>query len=315
MSESHEDRIGDGGQADVEPEPPRAGWREILAIPGLALVWPAGVVLLCFSRIWSPRQRLLGALLPPGGYAGLVVLVWTVTRGPLALNCIEGENCPPLWLLQLYAAVLTAVAWLWPAMSIVSGVYLAIRAWPASGAVAGRLGLVLAVGAGPVVAAVVYFGAVYALAPRQHQPTVAAQASPSPSLTPELPSGPLRFPDRTQAQVQSALSGDGFTCNQALLSGQGVTFCMNASGGSVVATGADQQAFYLLSTNLVDTDQAVMLFDAAVQASCSPPDAPRIGSWVRGHVASGGQTDIDGYRIDISGLDGKVRLFITRSRP
>jgi hypothetical protein len=315
MSESHEDRIADRGQAEVEPEPPRAGWREILAIPGLALVWPAGVVLLCFSRIWSTRQRLLGALLPPGGYAGLVLLAWTVTRGPLALNCIEGENCPPVWLLQLYAAVLNAIGWLWPAMSIVSGIYLAMRAWPAAGAGARRLGLVLAVGAGPAVAVVVYIGAVYALAPRQTQPTVAAPASPSPSLTPELASGPLRFPDRTQAQVQSALSGQGFTCNQALLSGQGVTFCMNASGGSITAVGADQQAMYLLATNLVDRDQAVTLFDAAVQASCSSPDAQRIGSWVRGHLASGGQTDIDGYRVDISGLDGKVTLSITRSRP
>jgi len=201
-------------------------------------------------------------------------------------------------------------------MSIVSGVYLAMRAWPAAGAGARRLGLVLAVGAGPAVAVVVYIGAVYALAPRQPQPTVAAQTSPSPSLTPELPSDPfLRFPDRTQAEVQSALSGDGFTCNQRQLSGQGVTFCMNASGGSVVAAGADQQAIYLLSTNLVDPDQAVTLFDAAVQASCSPPDAQRIGSWVGGHVASGGQTEIDGYRVDISDLGGKVRLFITRSRP
>ena len=246
---------------------------------------------------------------------GLAVLIWTVTRGPLAFKCIDGENCPPLWLLQLYAAVLTAVAWLWPAMSIVGGVYLAMRAWPAAGGVARRLGLVLAVGAAPAVAVVVYVGAVYALAPRQPQPTVAAQASPSPSLTPELPSGPLRFPDRTQAQVQGALSGQGFTCNHALLSGQGVTFCMNASGGSVTAVGADQQAIYLLSTNLVDRDQAVTLFDAAIQASCTSPDAQRIGSWVRGHVASGGQTDIDGYRVDISGLDGKVTLSITRSRP
>jgi hypothetical protein len=43
----------------------RTGWREVLAIAGLILVWPVGIVLLWSSRLWSTGQKLIGSLVPP----------------------------------------------------------------------------------------------------------------------------------------------------------------------------------------------------------------------------------------------------------
>lgn len=51
----------------------RAGAVEILALVLTPLVWPVGVILLWTSSAWSTRDKLIGTLVPPGGYLGLLV--------------------------------------------------------------------------------------------------------------------------------------------------------------------------------------------------------------------------------------------------
>jgi hypothetical protein len=45
---------------------------DVLAIVALLTVWPVGVVLLWISEAWSTRDKLIGTLLPPGGYLGVI---------------------------------------------------------------------------------------------------------------------------------------------------------------------------------------------------------------------------------------------------
>ena len=73
------DRVGDPAEvADAardesdEPRLPlpnrRIGPIEVLALLLTPLFWPAGVILLWLSPAWNLRDRLIGSLLPPGGY-------------------------------------------------------------------------------------------------------------------------------------------------------------------------------------------------------------------------------------------------------
>ncbi len=42
---------------------PRWGWIEVAAIVLTILVWPAGVILVWLSRVWSAREKLMGTLI------------------------------------------------------------------------------------------------------------------------------------------------------------------------------------------------------------------------------------------------------------
>jgi hypothetical protein len=58
--------------------PPVASYRpgilEIAALVLLPLIWPIGVTLLWISPAWKTRDKIIGALVPPGGYLGLFML-------------------------------------------------------------------------------------------------------------------------------------------------------------------------------------------------------------------------------------------------
>jgi uncharacterized membrane protein len=106
------DRLGDPaetaaaelGRTDVTPEH-RSSSRalEIATIVLLLLFWPVGVVLLWMSEKWTVRDKLIGTLIPPGGYLGTLVvgavLVWGTwmtlcqTMTDAAGNVIS-SNCP-----------------------------------------------------------------------------------------------------------------------------------------------------------------------------------------------------------------------------
>src|SRR5437588_12894486 len=43
----------------------------------MLLVWPVGVILLWASRAWTTREKVLGSLLPPGGYPGAFLVMST----------------------------------------------------------------------------------------------------------------------------------------------------------------------------------------------------------------------------------------------
>lgn len=79
------DRIGDPtdvaaaarDEEDAAPAPQhsrRIGAVEVLALVLTPLIWPAGVMLLWLSPAWNRRDKLIGTLVPPGGYIFVVVL-------------------------------------------------------------------------------------------------------------------------------------------------------------------------------------------------------------------------------------------------
>jgi hypothetical protein len=148
------DRLGDpaeiaaaarDGQSNTAAAPAsRVGAIEILALILTPLVWPAGVVLLWLSPAWTTRQKLLGTLVWPGGYPGLLFLLpLTLLMGVHQGGCatqfddqghVVWTTCPSQ-LQQTLAAIamviLIVVALLLP---VAVGIYLAtrLRARPAS---------------------------------------------------------------------------------------------------------------------------------------------------------------------------------------
>src|SRR5260370_3874074 len=83
---------------------PRAGWLEILVLVGLIFFWPVGVVLLWISRVWSTREKLIGMLVLPGGYALVAIQLWWMLSGVPAWTCTTDPTyandqlplCPPV---------------------------------------------------------------------------------------------------------------------------------------------------------------------------------------------------------------------------
>jgi uncharacterized membrane protein len=96
------DRLGDPadmaaaelGRAESAPhaESPapvhrRSRGLDVAALILLVLVWPVGVVLLWMSDAWTTRDKLIGTLVPPGGYLGILVLGPVVALGLFAPVC------------------------------------------------------------------------------------------------------------------------------------------------------------------------------------------------------------------------------------
>jgi HAAS domain-containing protein len=121
----------------------RFGLIEVLALILTPLVWPAGVVLLWLSAAWTTRQKLLGTLIWPGGYPGLLILLPLVLaighRGGCATQFddqgrVVWTTCPSE-LQQTLAAIATVIVVVIALLLPVGvGIYLATRlkARPAS---------------------------------------------------------------------------------------------------------------------------------------------------------------------------------------
>jgi uncharacterized membrane protein len=60
---------------------------EIAAIVLVPLFWPVGVILLWMSEAWSTRDKLIGTLVPPGGFLGTIFFGLLVTWGTIAPVC------------------------------------------------------------------------------------------------------------------------------------------------------------------------------------------------------------------------------------
>jgi hypothetical protein len=92
---------------------------EVLALLALILVWPVGALLLWLSRVWSTRDKLIGILVPPGGYPvmvlGIMLLLW-VRR-----HCYGGTYVLDWVFISVVIGALS--------MPIVSALYLALEAW------------------------------------------------------------------------------------------------------------------------------------------------------------------------------------------
>jgi hypothetical protein len=58
----------------VRPGPYVPGLLEVGALVLLLVMWPVGVILLWISPAWKVRDKLIGTLLPPGGYPALFIV-------------------------------------------------------------------------------------------------------------------------------------------------------------------------------------------------------------------------------------------------
>ncbi len=63
-----------GLHESLPASPIRPGILEIAALVLLLVFWPAGVVLLWISPLWKTGDKLIGTLVPPGGYFALPML-------------------------------------------------------------------------------------------------------------------------------------------------------------------------------------------------------------------------------------------------
>jgi hypothetical protein len=105
---------------------------EIAALVLTPLLWPVGVILLWTSSAWNTRDKLIGALVPPGGYLGVSFLVFSgvgsYNSGATCATSSTGATIcsyfgPPGWLTTL-AAVVGIVILVLP---ILTAIYLGVR--------------------------------------------------------------------------------------------------------------------------------------------------------------------------------------------
>jgi len=122
-----------GGQANLEAAGSGSGFLEIAAVVLTPLVWPIGVILLWTSTAWNTRDKLIGTLVPPGGYLGVSLLLFAgVGSYSTSSTCAQPETgplaCtysgPPGWL----TTVGTVVGIFILVLPILTAFYLGIRA-------------------------------------------------------------------------------------------------------------------------------------------------------------------------------------------
>jgi hypothetical protein len=138
------DRLGEPGvvvgeareRLDLQaPSLYRPGILEIAAVILVPFFWPIGVILLWISPAWKIRDKILGTLVPPGGYMGVgtVALMATSAHGNGCVIATDAaghviqNTCPPAgpaWAQALASAVLTFVIFVLP---LVTAGYLALR--------------------------------------------------------------------------------------------------------------------------------------------------------------------------------------------
>ncbi|HEV2014376.1 MAG TPA: hypothetical protein VGR77_10930 [Candidatus Dormibacteraeota bacterium] len=60
----------------IRPSPPyRPGFLEVATVILVPFLWPIGVILLWMSPAWHWQDKLIGTLVPPGGYLGLGIIL------------------------------------------------------------------------------------------------------------------------------------------------------------------------------------------------------------------------------------------------
>jgi hypothetical protein len=134
------DRLGEPGVVAAEarerlglrtPQPARPGALEVAAVILLPIFWPIGFILLWVSPAWNWRDKLIGTLLPPGGYLGVGVFALMFAHGEScsvltdAAGKVTSNTCPaPSPWQGVAAALLTFIIYVLP---LVTAAYLAIR--------------------------------------------------------------------------------------------------------------------------------------------------------------------------------------------
>jgi hypothetical protein len=116
--------------------PYRSGFLEIAALVLVPLLWPVGVILLWTSAAWKVRDKLIGSLLPPGGFLGIILVgmmgtthggggcvMMTNDAGQVISNTCTQYGAPS-WLLDILGILLPLVFFVLP---FVTAAYLAYR--------------------------------------------------------------------------------------------------------------------------------------------------------------------------------------------
>jgi hypothetical protein len=133
------------GQPSGRAEPYRPGILEIVTVVLLPFVWPVAVILLWISPAWKTRDKVIGTVLPPGGYPGILFLgLFVAHAGAAGIGYVSGSGnsctsttdiagntqtlCTSATPLQVIGVVLSVVLvvvlWLLP---LITAGYLAIR--------------------------------------------------------------------------------------------------------------------------------------------------------------------------------------------
>src|ERR1700719_3163309 len=112
-------------------QPYRPGVLEVAAIILVPFLWPIGVILLWISPAWNWRDKLIGTLVPPGGYIGLSIFLFAATTerscgtvrdqagNLIQSSCTGPPELPGVLLVPLTILVLGS--------PLISAAYLAIR--------------------------------------------------------------------------------------------------------------------------------------------------------------------------------------------
>jgi hypothetical protein len=119
------------------PQPYRPGLLEVAAVILVPFFWPIGVIFLWISPAWKVRDKVIGTLLPPGGYIGLLSFGLafatnqtsggctsvTDAAGHVVQNGCQGPPGPSL----LETALPIAAAILFYTLPLITAAYLAVR--------------------------------------------------------------------------------------------------------------------------------------------------------------------------------------------
>jgi hypothetical protein len=114
-------------------QPFRPGVLEVFALVLLPFVWPIGVILLWISPAWNTRDKILGSLLPPGGYplllyfgAAVAVSGGSCSSGGASSGQVIQQSCSPgspAW--QVVGAIILSVVL--AILPLATAAYLAVR--------------------------------------------------------------------------------------------------------------------------------------------------------------------------------------------
>src|SRR5207245_9152773 len=87
----------------------RFGTFEVLALILLVAAWPVGAILLWVSKTWTTREKLLGTLIPPGGYPGVLLIMstfhWITAASEAGPAWVDGTVGAVLFTVSLVALI------------------------------------------------------------------------------------------------------------------------------------------------------------------------------------------------------------------